>query len=204
VQGSVSLALAVAGGVMEAGSCSWAAAVGFPSLGLVSAAELGLHLERLALVPSPGESWPVVAASLLDGVDLVMLRPPARVRPSDARRLAARVRERGSVLLVVETGAQQRWPESPDIRLEVESATWVGLGAGHGNLRARRVEVVVGGRRLAGGRTRKVLLWLPGPDGGVEDVGDESGVTAEVAVEFASIRGSDDPGVAQPVVSAAG
>jgi hypothetical protein len=170
VPGSVSLALAVASGVMAGGSCSWAAAVGFPSLGLVAAAELGVPLGRLALVPAPGDSWPVVVASLLDGVDLVMLRPPARVRQSDARRLTARVRERGSVLLVVETGAQQRWTESPDVRLDVDSASWVGLGAGHGNLRARRVEVVAGGRRLAGGRTRKVPLWLPGPDGCVEEV----------------------------------
>jgi hypothetical protein len=189
--GSVSLALAVASGAMAGGSCSWTAAVGFPSLGLVAAAELGVPLERLALVPAPGENWPVVVASLLDGVDLVMLRPPARVRSSDARRLAARARERGVVLLVVETGGQQRWPESPDIRLDVESASWVGLGAGHGNLRARRLEVVVGGRRVAGGRKRKAPLWLPGPDGGVE----------EAAMEGSS-RPAESPG--EPVVSVAG
>ncbi|HEX6392271.1 MAG TPA: hypothetical protein VFZ97_02445 [Acidimicrobiales bacterium] len=186
VPGSVSLALAVTGSVMAGGSCSWSAAVGFPSLGLAAAAELGVRLERFALVPAPGDGWPVVVASLLDGVDFVMLRPPARVRPPDARRLAARVRERGSVMLIVETAEQQRWPESPDVRLYVESAEWVGLGAGHGNLRARKIEVSVGGRRVAGGRSRRVSLWLPGPGGGVEEVegtGREGGVPAELGGE---------------------
>jgi hypothetical protein len=136
----------------------------------------------------------VVAASLLDGVDLVMLRPPARVRPSDARRLAARVRERGAVLMIVETGGKKRWPESADVRLDVWSASWVGLGAGHGNLRARRVEVLVGGRRMAGGRSRTVPLWLPGPDGGVEEAVREGSAPVE----------GGGPVVADPVVSVAG
>ena len=168
VAGSMSLALAVTGGIMAGDGCSWAAAVGFPSLGLVAAAELGVPLDRLALVAEPGERWPLVVASLLDGVDLVLLSQPARVRPPDARRLVARARERGSVLLLVEPSKRMGWPESPDVYLDVESASWQGLGAGHGNLRARRLEVSVGGRRLAGGRHRRVSLWLPGADGVVE------------------------------------
>ncbi|HUE58686.1 MAG TPA: hypothetical protein VMO88_03815 [Acidimicrobiales bacterium] len=193
VPGSWSLALAVAGGVMAGGSCSWAAAVGFPSLGLVAASELGVPLDRLALVPAPGDSWPVVAASLLDGVDLVMLCPPARVRPADARRLAARVRERGSVMMVVEAAGQRGWPESPEVRLDVESAMWVGLDAGCGTLRARRVEVALGGRRVVGGRGRRVPLWLPGPGGGVEEAGPTGGVP---------VGWGEEP--ARPAVSAAG
>jgi hypothetical protein len=180
------LALAVTGGVMAGGSCSWSAAVGFPALGLAAAADLGVRLERFALVPAPGDGWPVVVASLLDGVDFVVLRPPPRVRPPDARRLAARVRERGSVLLIVETAGQQRWPESPDARLDVESSEWVGLGAGYGNLRARKIEVSLGGRRVAGGRSRRVSLWLPGPGGGVEAVEGterEGGVPVELGGE---------------------
>ena len=203
VPGSWSLALAVAGGVMAGGSCSWAAAVGFPSLGLVAASELGVPLGRLALVPAPGDSWPVVVASLLDGVDLVVLCPPARVRPADARRLGARVRERGSVLMVVEAAGLRGWPESPEVRLDVESAEWAGLGAGHGGLRARRVEVALGGRRVGGGRGRRVPLWLPGPGGGVEETVPENGVPENgVRENRVPVGWGEEP--ARPVVSAVG
>ena len=167
VPGSVSLALAVTSGLM-AGGCSWAAAVGFPTLGLVAAAELGVPLDRFAVVREPGDSWSLIVASLLDGVDLVLLSPQGRVRSSDARRLVARARERGSVLLLVESDRKSMWPESPDVRLDVESASWQGLGDGHGCLRSRKAEVTVGGRRMAGGKPRRVTLWLPGPDGVVQ------------------------------------
>jgi hypothetical protein len=153
---------------MAGEGCSWVAAVGFPTIGLVAAAEMGIPLDRLALVAQPGERWQPVVASLLDGVDLVLLSPPARVASSDARRLVARTRERGSVLVLVDPDGRIEWPESPDVRLDVESATWRGLGAGHGNLREREMKVVLGGRRLAGGRSRRVTIWLPGSDGVVE------------------------------------
>src|ERR1700753_3404528 len=50
--GGVSLALALV--AAASGEGAWAAAVGLPSLGLRAAAELGVGLERLALVPAPG------------------------------------------------------------------------------------------------------------------------------------------------------
>lgn len=70
---AMSLSLALAAGVMPAGSSRWVAAVGFPSIGLVAAAQMGVPLERLALVPAPGERWAEVVAALLDGVDLLLL-----------------------------------------------------------------------------------------------------------------------------------
>ena len=74
-------------------------------------------------------------------------RPPpvAGCAPADARRLAARARERGSVL--VRRGRPRRWPEAADVSLTVTSTTWEGLGQGHGHLRARRAVVEAGGRR---------------------------------------------------------
>lgn len=146
------------------GRGGWAAAVGVPSIGLVAAAELGVDLRRLALVPDPGEQWPTVVAALLDGFDLLIVRP-GRVRPADARRLAARVRERGAVLVVLDAPG---WPESPDIRLSAGPGAWVGLGDGHGLLRGRRMEVVASGRRV-GGRDRRRQVWLPAPGGGMAD-----------------------------------
>jgi hypothetical protein len=172
VAGSTSLALALLAAASAQGS--WCAAVGLPALGLAAAAELGVVLDRFPLVASPGRDsgpggWAWVVAALLDACDVVLARPPAALRAADARRLTARVRERGAVLVVA--GA---WVEPAEVRLTLASATWEGLGQGHGRLRGRRVEVVTGGRGAAG-RERRVPLWLPHPDGGVraEEVVDE-------------------------------
>jgi hypothetical protein len=149
-------------GVAASQAGSWCAAVGWPGLGLVAAAGLGMALERLALVPHPGSQWPDVTAALIDAVDVILLRPPRGVRPSDARRLAARARERGVVLLMSGAG----WPVVADLSLAVVSEGWRGLGQGHGYLQARSVEVSSIGRGAAS-RERRVQLWLPGGNGAV-------------------------------------
>jgi hypothetical protein len=155
--GATTLALAVAVTASQTGS--WCAVVGLPALGLVMAAGLGICLERLALVPDPGSRWPVVAAALIDAVDVVVIRPPERCRPGDARRLAARARERGSVLIPLGSS----WPEA-DLRLSVLDGVWEGLGLGHGHL-GGRVALVSAEGRGAAARPRRVQLWLPGPTG---------------------------------------
>jgi hypothetical protein len=158
VPSSAALALALVAGASAAGS--WVAAVGLPDLGMVAAVETGIALERLALVPSPGaRAWPAVVAAFLDAVDVVLVRSPPRLPAAQARRLAARARERGAVL--VPLGA---WSEPADLRLAVTASAWQGLGQGHGHLRARQVEVAIAGRGAAT-RERRFLLWLPSPDG---------------------------------------
>jgi hypothetical protein len=77
--------------------------------------------------------------------------------------LAARARERGTVLIPVGTG----WPEGADLRLSVLAGAWEGLGQGHGHLRGRMALVAAEGRGAAA-RQRRVQLWLPGPTGAVE------------------------------------
>lgn len=154
VAGSRSLALAVLAGPSAAGS--WCAAVGLPSLGLVAAAEVGVDLGHLALVADPGSDWAAVVAALLDALDVVLVGPPDRVRSGDHRRLVARARERGAVLVVA--GA---W-EGADVRLTASDRQWTGLGLGHGHLQARRIEVVAEGRGAAA-RPRRAHLWLPAP-----------------------------------------
>jgi len=162
--GSTSLALAVLAGPSSSGS--WAAAVGVPSLGLAAAVGFGVDLDHLVLVPDAGApggpTWSTAVATLLDAVDVVVVRPPARVPGGEARRLAARARERGSVL--VRLGAAGDWPEAADACLTVTSTEWEGLGLGHGHLRARRAVVESSGRR-AFDRSRRTTLWLPGPGG---------------------------------------
>ena len=158
VAGSAALALALVAGASAAGS--WVAAVGLPDLGIVAAAETGVALERLALVPAPGaRAWPAVVAAFLDAIDVVLVGSPPRLPAAQARRLAARARERGAVL--VPLGA---WPQAADLRLAVTASAWQGLGQGHGHLTARQAEVSITGRGAAT-RERRFLLWLPSPDG---------------------------------------
>jgi len=159
--GGAALLLCLLSGPSAAGS--WCAVVGGADLGLVAAAQLGVDLGRLALVPDPGASWAVVTAALLEGFDVVALwLPGGRASVSDARKLEARARERGSVLLVLGEG----WPGAADVRLSVASASWQGLGEGHGFLAGCELEVVSGGRGAAS-RPRRACLQLKGvvPEG---------------------------------------
>jgi len=160
--GGRTLAFSLLAAASAAGS--WCAAVGIADPGLLAVAELGVELDRLALVPRPGGAWPEVTGNLLDGMDVVLVCPPGRVRPGVARRLAARARQRRAVL-VVEAGPVT-WPEGPDVRLTVVGGGWDGVEAGHGHLRGRHVEVVTSGRRSAV-REMRTGLWLPAGSGAV-------------------------------------
>lgn len=152
VRGSTSLLLALLAVATATGS--WAAAVGMPDLGLAAAGELGVELSRFALVPRPGAEFAMVTAALLDGMDLVVVGS-VDVAPSVARRLSARARHRGAVLLSV-----GQWPGA-ELELNCGTGHWTGLAGGSGYLRARQVEVLAGGRGAAA-RSRRALLTLPG------------------------------------------
>lgn len=150
--GATSLLLSLVSAASAEGS--WVGFVGLADVGWVAAAEAGLDLERVAVVAKPGGQWPMVAAALLDAIDIVVLRPStARVRHADATRLAARARERGSVLVI----AGDAWPDAPDVRLSPRASNWRGLGLGHGVLTERALDVVVDGRRAAARERRAVL-----------------------------------------------
>ena len=167
--GATSLALAVAAGPSAAGS--WTAVVGEEGLGLAAAAEAGLALERLLVVTAPGSRDVVEAtAALIGAVDVVLVGSEVRLGAADRRRLAARLRERGSVLIGLGGGALGGRGlaggalDGADVRLRVVSSRWSGLGDGWGLLRSRRVSVRAEGRGAAS-RPRSVDLLLPGPDG---------------------------------------
>jgi hypothetical protein len=154
--GLLSLAL-VAGAVADG---AWCAVVGGPTVGMRAAAEAGVDPDRVLLVAEPGSRWPQVVASLLDGFDVVLLRPPNQPSAQLRRKLEAAARRYGSVLVIAGD-----WPGAQS-RLAVTHSEWAGIGAGHGRLRARRAQVVATGRG-AGERPRSAWLWLPGPDGAV-------------------------------------
>jgi len=181
VTGSTSLALTLLAGASQAGA--WCAAVGLPGLGLVAAGEHGIALDRLVLVDAPGDAWATVVATLVEALDVVLVRPAQRRSESDVRRLSARVRERESVVVAI-----GEWSGS-DVRLAQTRCRWEGLGPGHGHLRARRVEVQVTGRGAAA-RPRTAVLWLPGPGGGAEPI-----VAPAVSPVVAPVVAADRPAV---------
>ncbi|WP_433090292.1 hypothetical protein ACQP1P_39225 [Dactylosporangium sp. CA-052675] len=135
-------------------SGSWCAVVGLPALSPVAAAEMGIALERLALVPHPGTEWTTIVAALLDGFDIVVAAPPGPIAPVVASRLAARARQRGSVLMPAGSWA------GADLVLAPIRRAWAGLGAGRGRLRARELTIQARGRGSAAA-PREVTLRLP-------------------------------------------
>jgi hypothetical protein len=171
---ATSLALALAAGPAQVGG--WTAAIGLPALGLQAAAELGVPLARLVLVASPEpEQWATVVATALDGFDAVLLRIPRRVRLSEVRRLQARVRQRGAVLIALGGAGTGVEALEPDLTLRAGTSRWEGMGAGYGHLRARQVTVGVGGRRA---RAARHTVWLPDSDGRVHGVEPVAAVVA--------------------------
>jgi hypothetical protein len=169
--GSVSVALALVAAASAAGS--WCAVVGLDGLGAVAAHDIGVDLDRLAVVPRPQAAWAEVTAAVIDGVDLVVLFPPFPPRPAMARRLVARARDRRSVLVV---SGRAGWPVPPDVHLEVTDTQWEGAGNGDGYLYRRRMTLTATGRRSSD-RPRRCRLWLPSTTGAVVESDDTDGAS---------------------------
>ena len=141
VQGSTSLLLTLLATTSHDGA--WVAFVGAPAVGMLAADDAGISLERTAVVPDPGPDAPAVLAALLDGMDVVVVGPRAALLPADRRRLAARTRQRGAVL--VSTG---HWPGA-HVVLDARGGAWAGTDAGAGWLRRRTLSVLRTGRGSA-------------------------------------------------------
>jgi len=150
---SMTLLMVLLAGPSAAGA--WCGVVGVPEFGIEAAASLGIALERLALVPHPGEHWLTVVAALADVLPVVAVRPPKRVGDAAVSRLGARIRQRGSTLLVL-----GEWPQSEAV-FSLSESRWSGVGNGHGYLAARQATVTVAVRS---GRPRSGRLWLPDPE----------------------------------------
>lgn len=150
VEGSTSLMLALASQASREGA--WATIVGMPNVGVLAASRRGMDLARLALVPYPGAQAPATLGACLDGMDIVMVGQGVALSDADRRRLAARARERGCVMVVVGP-----WPGA-HVALTVERVRWRGLGAGEGRLRERDVTVAIAGR--SAGSTSRVVVTL--------------------------------------------
>ncbi len=150
VEGSTSLMLALVSQASRQGA--WTAIVGMPNVGVLAAARRGIDLHRVALIPHPGAQAPATLGACLDGMDIVMVGQGVALSDADRRRLAARARERGCVMVVAGP-----WPGA-HVALTVERTRWRGLGSGEGRLRERDVTVAISGR--SAGSTRRVVVTL--------------------------------------------
>ncbi|MDM7892453.1 hypothetical protein [Curtobacterium caseinilyticum] len=169
VQESVLLAMTMLQAASAEGA--WCAVVGVPSFGVEAASAMGIDLERLVLVPDPGDQWLTVTAALADVAQIVLTRPLGRVVPGDVSRLAARLRQRGGALVALGS-----WPGA-DVTLRVTGSVWSGIGDGHGHLAERRATVTASGRAGAG-RPVSADLLLPAADGAVRPAVEHAGAAA--------------------------
>lgn len=172
-----SLALALAAEASATGS--WVAFVGVRGLGLAAVGEYGLSLSRVALIDEPGTDWATVVAALVGSVDIIVTSTPERVSSRDGRRLSARLRERGSVIIELQPGTESVL--QGDVTLHADTSSWQGLHRGHGRLERRRVMVHTGGRGAAS-RGGRVEMWLPASGGGAAAI--EGARSSAAAGEF--------------------
>lgn len=198
VSGSTSLLLGLVARASQEGA--WVAVVGLPAVGVLAAQQAGVVLDRVALVPAPGPDGPTVLAALVDGVEVVVVGPQVALADADRRRLAARARERGAVL--VSTGP---WPGA-QVVLTAERSRWEGLGHGSGRLRSRRLTVTRTGRGSAGRRRdAEVLLpdvpepWGPDRGGAVEAPGTDVSVPVGPPTDADATVGPSVPVTGSPV-----
>jgi hypothetical protein len=162
---SATLLMALLAAPSQAGS--WCGIVGMPEFGVEAAASFGIDLERLVLVPHPGDQWLAVTAAMADVMTVVVTKPP--LSPSNRNmgasegnlaRLAARLRQRGSTLIVTGNAAKNAWSQSEAL-LSLSQSEWSGIGEGNGHLSSRQVTVTVSGKV---GRSKSARLWLPDPE----------------------------------------
>lgn len=150
VAGSKSLLLALLAASQHAGD--WLAVVGMPALGLLAAADAGIALDRLIVVPDVAGRGAETVAALLDGMAYVVAGPATGLTAADRRRLTARARERGSGIV-----ATAEW-EHAALRLHA-TPRWSGVDVGAGYLKRCELDV----DRQARGRPERWTLTLPMP-----------------------------------------
>jgi hypothetical protein len=187
--GATSLALHLMVDASRAGS--WVAVVGLCDLAPVAVVDAGLDPSRVAFI-DPGVSGrqAEVIAALVGAVDIVMVDARLALRAAEVRRVASRLRERGSVLLVVRPGfdatswgsvgaSSTSW--SADLAFTVRADAWEGPERGSGHLCSRRVCIETGGRGRAA-RPRQHALRLPDVDGCLRADAPDDGLPSDTPV----------------------
>lgn len=150
---SLSLLYALIARATQVGS--WVATVNLFSLGLMSAREHGIALQRLLCVDAGTQAttWTQVVGACVDGLDVVVAYAP-QCSLQDARRIEARLKAHGSVLIIVgDPGVF-----SPAVVLSSHTTQWE--FSTHAS--RRDVDIVATGRRIHG--RHHCTLTFPGHD----------------------------------------
>jgi hypothetical protein len=171
-QGVAARSAALALTVRAVSDGAWLAVVGIDDFGIEAATEFGIPAGRVvAIAAVTPQEWAERIAAAADGFELILAVPPSgaeRMMPTAMRRVRQRLHARGSVLVLVPRGAGNNGFTGVDVEIAATGGEWLGIGAGHGRLIARRVGVRSSGRRVP--RPITVDCWLPGPDGRVDVV----------------------------------
>lgn len=143
--GATSVAMALLSGPCRSGA--WVGLLGMEHLGWAAVSELGLPLQRMVSVDlthtreDSGTARSAVMAAMIDTFDIVVFGTGNLPGGALLRKLRARARERGSLLVSLRGGV-----DGADASLDVLGTRWEGLGQGWGRLGGRTVEVQVRGR----------------------------------------------------------
>ena len=130
---------------------SWLAGVNLAFLGMMSALEHGVALQRMLCVDLDDDvaTWTRVVGACVDGVDIVVVHQP-KCGISDARRLEARIKAHGSLLVVLgDPGVF-----SPSVVLTAQTTRWDFSS----HAAQRYVHVSAMGRRVYGNRQCTVVF----------------------------------------------
>jgi hypothetical protein len=138
----------------------WTAVVGMPEFGIEAAHESGVRLDRLVLVPRPGEHWLSTIGVLAEVMGVIAVRAPRGAAPGALDRLTARLRQYGCALIVTGSPVAGMLAETV---LAVERSRWRGIGRGHGFLADRELTVRAS---VGGGAPRRAVLHVPEPEPG--------------------------------------
>ncbi|MHA3684611.1 hypothetical protein ACXR2W_10180 [Leucobacter sp. HY1908] len=152
VHGSWQLALAFLTEASASGA--WCGVIGCPSFGAESAAALGVALDRCILIPQPGPDAHALAGALSEVLTITLLHTATPTTTGSVERIAARLREHGSALIV--TGA---WPGAA-ATLDVTGSRWEGIERGFGRLHTRALTVTASSNR--GPSKRHTLRFTAG------------------------------------------
>lgn len=131
---------------------SWIATVDMATLGMMAAREHGVALQRLVCIDTGGDAtmWHRVVGNCVDGMDVVMVESP-RCSAGDARRITARLRATGSVLVIVgDPGAF-----SPVLSIRATTTRW------HFSTHAHRREMHVSLSGRGGHRSGSWRIVVP-------------------------------------------
>lgn len=122
---------------------SWVSMINLDFVAMMSAQEQGVALQRVLCVDAKGDAavWTHVVGACVDGVDIVVVYRP-QCRTSDVRRIEARLKAHGSILIVVgDPGAF-----SPAVVLTGHTTHWDFSTYAM----SRSVQVTASGRRMYG------------------------------------------------------